>query len=100
MFGLQVRFQAKRGKGAELAELLLQAARSLTDHEDCRLYLVSAFPDDEDAVSVTEIWTDADAHAASLELEVTRALIERARPLIAEIQERTDLLPLGGKGLH
>lgn len=58
MYGLHARFRAEPGKGAELAELLLEA-----------------------------------------ELEVTKALIDRGRPLIAQMSERTELSPLGGKGL-
>ena len=36
------------------------------------------------------------AHAASLDRDDTRALIARARPLIAGMQGRTELEPLGG----
>jgi quinol monooxygenase YgiN len=96
---MQVRFHARPGKGRELARVLLEAADALADLEACRIYLVSRLPDSEDAVWVTEVWTDAEAHSASLELEATKALIERSRPLIAGAPEPTELTPLGGKGL-
>ncbi len=48
---------------------------------------------------VTEAWTSREEHERSLEDKGVRALIERARPLIAEIGDRTELRPVGGKGL-
>jgi hypothetical protein len=44
--------------------------------------------------------TCREAHRASLEDEGTRAMIQRAMPLIAEVSERSiELRPVGGKGL-
>jgi hypothetical protein len=47
---------------------------------------------------VSEVWGSAEDHAASLTGEETRALIERARPLIAGM-EHVVLTPVAGKGL-
>jgi quinol monooxygenase YgiN len=99
-FGLHGRLLAVPGRGEELQAILLDAAQALEDDDDCLLYVISRQPDEPDAVWVTEAWTSQDAHRASLQDEATRALIQRAMPLIAELPERTvELRPVGGKGL-
>jgi quinol monooxygenase YgiN len=98
-FGLVGRIDAHAGQGDELAEHLLEAARLLEPVGECELYVVSRDPGTPDAVWVAEVWRSRDAHTASLELESVRALIARARPLIAGGGERFELLPVGGKGL-
>jgi hypothetical protein len=45
------------------------------------------------------VWTDRDAHAGSLDLPGVRDVIGRARPIIADMAERIELIPTGGKGL-
>jgi quinol monooxygenase YgiN len=100
LFGLHGRLLAQPGKGDELEAILLEAAEALDAEDDCLLYVVSRQPDDPEAVWVTEAWTSREAHRASLEDEATRALIQRAMPLIAELPERSiELRPVGGKGL-
>ncbi|MGG3456376.1 hypothetical protein [Paenibacillus rhizolycopersici] len=47
---------------------------------------------------VTEVWSNAGAHAASLQDEATRAMIQRAMPLIAGV-ESIPIRPVGGKGI-
>ncbi len=99
-FGLVGSFQAQPGQGDALAHVLVQAAEALEANRDCELYVVSRSPDDADAVWVTEVWTSAEAHRASLEDETVRELIRQARPLIAGLGQRFELSPLGGKGLR
>jgi quinol monooxygenase YgiN len=98
-FGMHVRFTAQPGQGDALAAILLEAADALGAVEACRLYVVSRSPGDPDTIWVTEAWTDAEAHAASLQDEATKAAIARAMPLMAGRPEATRLLPAGGKGL-
>ena len=98
-FGLVGAFRAHPGRGDELADLLLQAAAALRANDDCELYVVNRAPGDPDVVWVTETWTSAEAHQASLDDERVRALITQARPLIAGLGERFELTPVGGKGL-
>jgi quinol monooxygenase YgiN len=98
-YGRHGRITAQPGQGDALANLLLEAADSLRDLDDCRLYVVSRSPDEPDAVWVTEAWASREAHAASLTDERTKAQIQRALPLIAGMSEATELRPIGGKGL-
>ena len=99
MYGLQGRFTAQPGKGDELAALLLEAADGLRAHDDCLLYVIGRLPAEPDAVLVYEVWTSAEAHRASLDLQATKAAIERGRPLIAGMSDRVEFEPSGGKGL-
>ena len=86
---------AKAGKGGELAGILLEAADSNRAHEGCLQYEVHQSVFDPDTVWVTEAWADQDAVKASLDDEGNQGLIERARPLIEDM-EVIELLSLGG----
>ena len=99
MFGMHGSFKAQPGRGDELAAILLEAAAGLRGDERCLLYVVSRDLNQPDMVWVTEAWTDREAHDASLRAPGTPELIARARPLIAEVEGRAELEPLGGKGL-
>jgi quinol monooxygenase YgiN len=99
VFGLHVRFTTQPGQAGALASILLEAAAGLERFEECLLYLVSRSPDDEETVFVTEAWTSREAHAASLEGEDVKGLVGQAMPLLAGPPERTELRPLGGKGV-
>jgi quinol monooxygenase YgiN len=90
-------FTAQPGHGDELAEILLTAADGLRGDDSCLLYVVSR--EGEDKVWVTEVWTDREAHDASLRAPGVPEMIERARPLIAGMAGRAEFEPLGGKGV-
>lgn len=97
-YGLHGRIDATEGNGDELAAALLAEVELLRDH-GCLLYLVSRGADAPDAVYVYEVWTDAAAHQASLELPSVQAAIAKARPIIAGMSERVEFTPQGGLGL-
>lgn len=97
-YGLVGAFTAQPGKRDELLALLLRAAALLEADLGCLQYLVST-SDDPDAVWVSEVWVDQAAHDGSLEPEEVRAVVQQARPLIAGMSHRTELLVHGGKGL-
>ncbi len=98
-FGLCGIMMAQPGQRDALRDLLLEAADAVADLPGCELWIVNTMPDDPDAVWVTEVWRSEDDHAASLADDDVRALIARARPLIAGFGERFTLEPVGGKGL-
>ena len=97
--GMHGRIVARPGHGDELAAILREAAAGLEANPGCLLYVVSRAAGDPDSVWVTEAWTDRAAHAASLEDPAARALIARARPIIASFTDRAEFRPEGGKGL-
>lgn len=51
-----------------------------------------------DVLWIMELWESAEAHAASLKNEKVLAIIQRCRPLIAEVSA-VPVRPIGGKGL-
>jgi len=98
-YGLHGKMVAKPGMGDALASILLRAADALQDDAGCELYVIHRSADEPDSVWVSEVWVDQAAHRASLEAPATRAMIEEAMPLIAEIPGGTETVPVGGKGL-
>ncbi|HEV2012169.1 MAG TPA: antibiotic biosynthesis monooxygenase [Candidatus Limnocylindria bacterium] len=98
MYGLQGKMIAKSGQRDALLALLLGASRG-DPMPGCRLYIVSEVPSEPDAIAITEVWDDRAAHVASLGLDRVRALIAKARPLIAEMGRPLELHPVGGQGL-
>src|SRR5690349_16876958 len=83
--GYYVKFMARAGKAA-----------------GCELYIVNTAVAEADVVWVTEVWRNAEDHRASLEGLATdegRALIAETLALLVGPPERTDVLPVGGKGL-
>ncbi len=98
-FAMYGKFKTHPGKGEELAQILLEAAEASKADEGCELYIINAAEDDPDTIWVTELWRDAEAHAAALKNEDAQAMIKRAMPLIASV-EPVKLRPLGGKGIE
>jgi quinol monooxygenase YgiN len=98
MYGLQGKMMAKPGQRDALLALLLEASRGAA-MPGCRVYIVSEVPAEPDAIAILEVWDDQAAHDASLQQESVRALIAKARPLIAEMGRPLELRPVGGQGL-
>jgi quinol monooxygenase YgiN len=94
--GLIGKMIAKPGQRDELARVLLAGIGSMPG---CLSYVVALDPKDADALWVTEVWTDAAAHAASLELPQVKAAIAKGRPLIAGFGDYVTTVPIGGHGL-
>lgn len=98
-FGIYGKLTAVAGQREQLERILLEAAESLQNHDDCELYLVSVAPEDPNSVYVYEVWNSESAHQASLSLESTRTLIQQAKPILAGMERISTLVPRGGKGL-
>ena len=99
MFGLYGKMKAHPGQRDALIERLLDAAESLRDMEGCYLYVINSATDDPDAIWIYEVWRSQADHQASLSNVAVKALIASARPLIAGMSDRMELVPLGGKGI-
>lgn len=93
MFG---QLKAHTGKRDELAQALLESSEQ--DMEGCLIYIVNESVDDPDTLWIMELWESAEAHAASLKDEKVLAVIQRCRPLIAEVSA-VPVRPIGGIGL-
>jgi quinol monooxygenase YgiN len=97
--GLHVKFTTRPGQRDALVEQLLHAAALVKDVPGCEIYIVATSPSEADVVWVTEVWASEADHDASLTLDGAKDAIARALPLLAGPPQRTDTLPVGGKGL-
>lgn len=99
-FGYQGKLRAKKGKGRELADILIESATSMNKMPGCFIYLVGLDQDDPDEVWVTEVWNSSEDHANSLKLEHVKMAISRAMPLLDGMPEKGYQIDiLGGLGL-
>ncbi|NAP00465.1 antibiotic biosynthesis monooxygenase [Halomonas sp. MG34] len=98
-FGLYNKFTAVEGKRDALAEMLLEAAKSMEGLDECELYVVSLSDNNKDSIYVYEVWNDENAHRASLSMEASQTLIQKAKPIIAGVEKMNTSSPIGGKGI-
>lgn len=98
-FGLFGKMIAQEGKRDDLVQVLLRAAAILKNFEGCEWYVVNVSDEEPDAIWVSEIWRDEEAHQASLQQSEIRELIQEGRPFIAGFGEQTRYRPVGGVGL-
>ena len=98
-YGLCGIMKAQPGQRDALLDVLLDAADPVANLPGCEVWIVNTMPDDPDAIWVTEVWRSEADHATSLAGDDVRAIIARARPLMAGFGARFTLEPVGGKGL-
>ena len=96
MFGLIGKMRAAPDKRGELIDILLESTGVMPG---CLNYIVASDPADDDAIWITEVWTDEASHKASLALPEVQAAIAKARPIIAGFDSQTRTTPVGGVGL-
>jgi quinol monooxygenase YgiN len=99
MYGLFGKIKAQPGQRDTLIEMLLESAHGMEELEGCYLYVIGSAPDDPDGIWISEVWRSPEDHQGSLALESVRAVIAKARPLIAGMSDRVEYTPLGGKGI-
>jgi len=90
---------AQAGKRQELTKILMRAAELVGELPGCHLYLVTEDLADDTTIWVMEVWADKETHAASLQDERVRALIQEAMPLLGGSPTGTEMLVIGGHGL-
>lgn len=98
-FGLFGKFIIKEGERDTMVDILLEAAESMNNLDECEIYLVNISEDEPNSVYVYEVWSNENAHQASLNLEATQTLIKRAKPIITGMERISTLKPRGGKGI-
>jgi quinol monooxygenase YgiN len=96
MYGLIGKMRAARGQRDAVMDLLRDSTGALPG---CLSYIIARDPADADAIWVTEVWTDAESHKASLQLPEVQAAIAKARPIIAGFEFQVETQPVGGFGL-
>ena len=98
-YGLYGKLQAQAGKGQELSEILLKAAKLMENAKGCILYTVNKTADNPDAIYIIEVWDSKEDHDHSLTLPGVRELIMQAMPILDGTPEGITLEVLGGEGL-
>lgn len=96
MYGLIGKMTARSGKRDALVSMLLDATESMPG---CLSYVIATDPADADALWITEVWDSAASHKASLGLPAVQELITKAKPLIVNVSNRVETVPIGGYGL-
>lgn len=82
-----------------MVDTLLNASRSMERLEECEIYVVSVSDEEANVVYVYEVWSNETSHKASLNLAVTQTLIQKAKPLLENVERVNTLQTKGGKGL-
>lgn len=96
MYGLIGRMTATAGRRETLTAILLEGVAGMPG---CLSYIVAHDPADDDAIWVTEVWTDEAAHRASLQIPAVKAAMQKGLPLIATFEDARVTTPVGGVGL-
>lgn len=91
MYGLIGQMLAAPGKRDELLVIL---GESTGEMPGCLSYVIAKDPANADAIWITEVWADKDAHAASLKLPAVQAAIAKARPIIAGFPQHFETIPV------
>ena len=99
MYAMTGKLVAQNGRRAELVEILKQASRIVGKISQCRLYIVNEDLSNETHVWVYELWDDKQSHDESLSNEDVRALISKAKPLLAAAPDGAELSMVGGHGV-
>ncbi len=93
MYGLISQLITKREQREELVMILATATKGMPG---CLSYVIALDSLRDDAVWITEVWTDGASHAASLTLPQVQAAMTKGRPLITGIGSRTETHPISG----
>jgi len=100
MYAMTGRLVAQVGRRNEIVEILNQAASLVGELPECHMYIVNEDLSNETHVWVFEVWDNQKAHDTSLSDERVRALIAKAKPLIAAAPSGAELRVVGGHGLE
>ena len=94
LYGVIGQMKATPGQRDALIALLAAGSEAMPGN---LAYLIAKDNGDADAIWITEIWTSAEAHKASLKLPQVQTAIAQARPIIAGFGIRAEVTPVGGK---
>ena len=94
LYGVIGQMKATPGQRDALIALLAAGSEAMPGN---LAYLIAKDNGDADAIWITEIWTSAEAHKASLKLPQVQTAIAQARPIIAGFGTRAEVTPVGGK---
>ena len=95
MWGMIAKITLHPGKRDEMVEILRSGADGMPG---CLSYIVARDLSDANVLWVTEMWNSAEDHQASLSLPAVKAVIPRAKPLVANFERIAVTEPLWDDG--
>jgi len=95
MWGMIAKITVHPGKRGEMVEILRSSAEGMPG---CLSYVVSKDSSNENVLWVTEVWTSAEHHQASLSLPGVKAAVPRAKTLVANFERIAVTEPLWDSG--
>ncbi len=93
MYGLISQLMAKPEHRDEFVRILAASTKGMPG---CLSYVIALDATRDDAIWITEVWTDSESHAASLKLPSIQAAMTEGRPLITGMGSRTTTYPVAG----
>lgn len=94
-YGLIAQLIAQPGQRAALVAILAEGTGAMPGNMG---YVIGEDSANPDAIWIVELWTDKEAHAASLKLSVVQEAIKKGRPLIAGFGTRAEFKPVAKAG--
>lgn len=91
LYGRIGQLKAVAGKREELIGYLLEGSAAMSGN---LAYIVARDNADADAIWITEVWRDAAAHKASLDLAQVQGAIAKARPILAGFGVSAEITPI------
>lgn len=91
MYGLIGQLLTTAANRDALVQILVAGTKNMPG---CVSYVVALDADRDDAVWVTEVWTDKESHAASLKLPAVQDAMMKGRPLITGMGTRITTRPV------
>jgi len=92
MYGIIGKMLVLPGQRDELAAILLSGTKNMPG---CISYVIAHDREDENALWITEVWENKEAHGNSLSLPSVQEAIAAGKPLIAGFGERYETTPIG-----
>ncbi len=93
MFSVYGRMTALSGRRDELINVLLDGFRAGGDGSGLLTYSINTVVDDPDAIWLTQLWIDKDAHDATTRSEPVAAVTRRLPQLLARQPEACTVTP-------
>lgn len=91
LYGVIGQMRATPGQREALIAILLEGTGDMPGN---LAYTIFRDLGDADAIWITEVWTSAEAHKASLSLPSVQAAIAKGRPIIAGFGARAEVEPV------
>jgi quinol monooxygenase YgiN len=98
-YALINKLTTKPGHRSQVIDILVEAGSSFNDNPACILYLVNEDANNPNVLWVEDIWTSKEKHSLALASPELKSFIPTAMPLLENMPEQIEIVPVGGKKL-